>query len=249
MRGPEHGVGGAELFHSHLFRAHPRPALPARRDASIIGMRATRSGSELSFMIDSTFAAAAMSLKGLPRTCSTSARPSRPAAIWAFAARNGVGKRAYARWRRLSTTRTGDAGLRAKPCDHAAADRSENEIAEIFDMLLMGSGAWRKTTSPSVSRARPAQSTSALTKKDVDGRDKPGHGRTSQRRKELPCCSENSSYGWVVVGGDVPDPAYSGGRAFRRRAVLLCACSRASSRGRGAGCAPSRSAIAVSLLL
>src|ERR1700730_2573088 len=129
MRGPEHVV---ELFHGYTYSAHP---LACAAGLATLDLYRHEKLFERAFMIESTFAEAAMSLKGLPnvldiRTVGLTADidlASRP---------DGVGKRAYAAMEKafydedMVIRVTGETIAITPPLIV-----SESEIAEIFDKV------------------------------------------------------------------------------------------------------------------
>ncbi|HEY2136807.1 MAG TPA: aspartate aminotransferase family protein, partial [Xanthobacteraceae bacterium] len=129
MRGPEHVV---ELFHGYTYSAHP---LACAAGLATLDLYRHEKLFERAFQIEAAFAAAAMSLKGLPnvldiRTVGLTAGvdlASRP---------DGVGKRAYAAMEKafydedIMIRVTGETIAVTPPLIV-----SENEIAEIFDKV------------------------------------------------------------------------------------------------------------------
>src|SRR3982074_1092761 len=129
MRGPAHAV---ELFHGYTYSAHP---LASAAGLATLDLYRHEKLFERAFLIESTFAAAAMSLQGLPnvldiRTVGLTAGidlASRP---------DGVGKRAYAAMEKafydedMVIRVTGETIAITPPLI-----AGENEIAEIFDKV------------------------------------------------------------------------------------------------------------------
>jgi beta-alanine--pyruvate transaminase len=129
MRGPEHVV---ELFHGYTYSAHP---LACAAGLATLDLYRHEKLFERAFMIESTFAAAAMSLKGLPNVLDIRT-VGLTAGIDLASQPDGVGKRAYAAMEKafydedMVIRVTGETIAITPPLIVG-----ENEIAEIFDKV------------------------------------------------------------------------------------------------------------------
>jgi len=129
MRGPEHVV---ELFHGYTYSAHP---LACAAGLATLDLYRHEKLFERAFMIESTFAAAAMSLKGLPNVLDIRT-VGLTAGIDLASLPDGVGKRAYAAMEKafydedMVIRVTGETIAITPPLI-----AGENEIAEIFDKV------------------------------------------------------------------------------------------------------------------
>jgi beta-alanine--pyruvate transaminase len=129
MRGPEHVV---ELFHGYTYSAHP---LACAAGLATLDLYRQEKLFERAFMIESTFAEAAMSLKGLPNVLDIRT-VGLTAGIDLASTPDGVGKRAYAAMEKafydedMVIRVTGETIAITPPLI-----AGENEIAEIFDKV------------------------------------------------------------------------------------------------------------------
>ena len=129
MRGPEHVV---ELFHGYTYSAHP---LACAAGLATLDLYRHEKLFERAFLIESTFADAAMALKGLPNVLDIRT-VGLTAGIDLASTPDGVGKRAYAAMEKafydedMVIRVTGETIAITPPLIVG-----ENEIAEIFDKV------------------------------------------------------------------------------------------------------------------